>query len=71
MHEAHANNTDSTGSDDPHCDFAALMQAINDAITSGDISTLSSDATYQACAAVADIIGEVQIASECPGGGGP
>ena len=46
------------------------MEAISDAIANGDVSTLTSDATYEACAAVADVIGEVQIASSCPGGGG-
>lgn len=58
------------GDDHPHCNFAALMQTTSDAITNGDLSALSSDATYQACVAVADMIGEVQIASSCPGGGG-
>lgn len=56
------------GDDHPHCNFAALMQTTSDAITNGDLSALSSDATYQACVAVADMIGEVQIASSCPGG---
>ena len=45
------------------------MQAINDATANGDLSTLSSDPTYLACTRVADMIGDIEIAASCNGGG--
>eukprot|EP01043_Picozoa_sp_COSAG02_P069649 COSAG02_NODE_12019_length_1612_cov_1.508923_2_plen_109_part_00 len=59
----------STASHLPQCEFVALMQATNDAIASGDVSSLSSHAAYQACAGVAETIGSVQISASCHQGG--
>jgi hypothetical protein len=65
----HGDNTDSTASHLPQCEFVALMQATNDAIASGDVSSLSSHVAYQACAGVAETIGSVQISASCHQGG--
>ena len=51
----------------PGCNFAALMQATGEAVTNCDLSVLSSNPVYQACVAVMDSIGNVNIAASCHG----
>jgi hypothetical protein len=43
------------------------MQATGEAVTNGDLSVLSSNPVYQACVAVMDSIGNVNIAASCHG----
>ena len=65
MAEQHE-QTHTPGSDQPTCDFAALMQAASDAVSSADPTILSSSPVYHACAEVAHTIGDIQIAASCP-----
>ena len=41
------------------------MQAAGDALTNGNLTVLSSNPVYQACVAVKDLIGSVNIAASC------